>query len=572
MTLPLVLALGARSEPSRAGGRGARGATRAAAASSGKRSRRLGVCDDVRRRAATRPSARSPRSPRFAPRRRAKCSRIVATELTTRTSVDVVPGSRRASEEDARRARRCGRAKRWSATSSAGSSSSGASSATWGASGPCSTCRPSRSPPKICAQLLRLSSGAVSMILNDLSRWGVVRKVWVQGDRRDHFAAEVQLWRMISRVCPSARRPRSSSSWRRAKKRYAFWNQKASAHDPRDRQRAQLQIERIKALLDLARIGKKLLDGLLTTAKLDAEPLTRFMLRRVAAAFLVAPRPSWPLPAALSAQCTRARTLGEVQHRPFQGPVLAPARATGLGERSPPTRKASTRSPPTPPPSRCARPTASTGSTTILRLGISFPAAFRGTDFDNDGKVGFTYKNFLFYTLGAQMQLGAWGIGCPRRFSELRPLAGRANRTIRRSPRRSGKPSRGARAIVLRRSALGSAGACVASRFPSTRRPDGSATNQSRHEWGRPRSRRADPARLLAVAHRRHVSRSRSEGRSGPASAGDTATERPVRRSGQHVASVGARGRSGAFRWARVRSIRVGSTRTTKRRASESRS
>ena len=42
--------------------------------------------------------------------------------------------------------------------------------------------------------------------------------------------------------------------------------------------RAQLQIERINALLDLARMGKKLLDGLLATAKLDAEPLTRFML------------------------------------------------------------------------------------------------------------------------------------------------------------------------------------------------------------------------------------------------------------------------------------------------------
>src|SRR5580692_7327072 len=48
--------------------------------------------------------------------------------------------------------------------------------------------------------LLKLSSGAVSMTLSELSRWGVVRKVWVQGERRDFYAAEVQLWRMISRV------------------------------------------------------------------------------------------------------------------------------------------------------------------------------------------------------------------------------------------------------------------------------------------------------------------------------------------------------------------------------------
>ena len=49
-------------------------------------------------------------------------------------------------------------------------------------------------------ELLQLSSGAVSMTLSELSRWGVVRKVWIQGERKDFFAAEVQLWKMISRV------------------------------------------------------------------------------------------------------------------------------------------------------------------------------------------------------------------------------------------------------------------------------------------------------------------------------------------------------------------------------------
>jgi hypothetical protein len=51
-----------------------------------------------------------------------------------------------------------------------------------------------------------------------------------------------------------------------------------TAQDGRDRARAELQLERIKALHELARLGKRLLDGLLSTAKLDAEPLTRFLL------------------------------------------------------------------------------------------------------------------------------------------------------------------------------------------------------------------------------------------------------------------------------------------------------
>src|SRR5262249_47505092 len=46
-----------------------------------------------------------------------------------------------------------------------------------------------------------------------------------------------------------------------------------------------------------------------------------------------------------------------------------------------------------------------------LSLGVSFPATFRGTDFDNDGKVGFNYDHFIFTTFGASAQLGYFGVG-----------------------------------------------------------------------------------------------------------------------------------------------------------------
>src|SRR6185436_10257205 len=127
-------------------------------------------------------------------------------------------------------------------------------------------------------ELLRLSSGAVSMILSELSRWGVVRKVWIQGDRRDHFAAEVQLWRMISRVLSERERAEIVVFMETCEEALRFLQTKLGGHDPKERARAQLQTERIKALYELARLGKKLLDGLLSTAKLDAEPLARFTL------------------------------------------------------------------------------------------------------------------------------------------------------------------------------------------------------------------------------------------------------------------------------------------------------
>ncbi len=125
---------------------------------------------------------------------------------------------------------------------------------------------------------LRLSSGAVSMILADLARWGVVRRVWIQGDRRDHFAAEVHLWRMISRVLSEREKSEIVVFIESCEEALRFLDGKAKAGEAGERARAELQIERIRALLELARMGKKLLDGLLKSAKLDVEPLTRLVL------------------------------------------------------------------------------------------------------------------------------------------------------------------------------------------------------------------------------------------------------------------------------------------------------
>jgi len=95
----------------------------------------------------------------------------------------------------------------------------------------------------------------------------------------------------------------------------------------------------------------------------------------------------------------------------FQGPVLAPARTTGLGGAFAAYAEG-------------VDAIAANGAAVAVRppyssgwfdydvtLGVSFPAAFRSTDFDNDGSTGFTYENFLFYTLGAQLQLGPYGVG-----------------------------------------------------------------------------------------------------------------------------------------------------------------
>lgn len=142
------------------------------------------------------------------------------------------------------------------------------------------------SPKALTAQELRdkllLSSGAVSMTLTELARWGVVRKVWIQGDRRDHFAAEVHLWRMISRVLAERERAEVSSAIESFEEALRTLEARlASSPGEDDRARALLQRERIRSLLEFAKLGRRMLEGLLSSARLDVEPLRRFVLASV---------------------------------------------------------------------------------------------------------------------------------------------------------------------------------------------------------------------------------------------------------------------------------------------------
>jgi len=123
---------------------------------------------------------------------------------------------------------------------------------------------------------LQLSSGAVSMTLNELTRWGVVKKVWLQGERRDHYAAEGNFWKMISRVFNERERVEVLDAIDIMEDAIRFLNDKAK--EPGERARAQFQEERIRELLDLARLGKQLLDALIKDAKVDGSPLMKVLL------------------------------------------------------------------------------------------------------------------------------------------------------------------------------------------------------------------------------------------------------------------------------------------------------
>jgi hypothetical protein len=131
---------------------------------------------------------------------------------------------------------------------------------------------------------------------------------------------------------------------------------------------------------------------LLQTAKLDAEPLTRFMLgggRRSGCRWTVflLLRTAGPRPVHEPAleRCSIDLFQGQSSRRTNDG---SRRRVRGLCRRG-------RRDFGTPPPLPCASPSFNWFDYD-LTASISFPATFRGTDFDNDRATGFTYNNFLF--------------------------------------------------------------------------------------------------------------------------------------------------------------------------------
>lgn len=127
---------------------------------------------------------------------------------------------------------------------------------------------------------LGLSAGAVSMTVGELGRWGVVKKKWLPGERRDYYVAEGNFWKMISRVFNERERVEILDAIDALEEALEYAEAKLKVVEGPDGDRARLQVERIGQLLELARIGRRLLDALVQKAQVDASPLLSILLGR----------------------------------------------------------------------------------------------------------------------------------------------------------------------------------------------------------------------------------------------------------------------------------------------------
>jgi DNA-binding transcriptional regulator GbsR (MarR family) len=126
--------------------------------------------------------------------------------------------------------------------------------------------------PELCDRL-GISTGLLSMTLGELRGWGVVRPVEIPGDRKEHFEAETNVWRMVSRVL----REREQRAVREAlaifERGLAEVKEALADVDPGVKAAARFKARRLEQLAELSRAALGVLRLLVESARADASPI-----------------------------------------------------------------------------------------------------------------------------------------------------------------------------------------------------------------------------------------------------------------------------------------------------------
>jgi HTH-type transcriptional regulator, glycine betaine synthesis regulator len=115
---------------------------------------------------------------------------------------------------------------------------------------------------------LSLSTGSMSMLLQELQEWSVVKKTWVPGERRDYYEAETSIWKMVSRVL----RERELIWIRDAAENFAAADESLDKIGSKDA-RVQGIAAKVNGLAQLSQVGATLIENILSGESVDALPI-----------------------------------------------------------------------------------------------------------------------------------------------------------------------------------------------------------------------------------------------------------------------------------------------------------
>jgi DNA-binding transcriptional regulator GbsR (MarR family) len=118
-------------------------------------------------------------------------------------------------------------------------------------------------PADTIGERLQMSSGAVSMGLNELQRWAVVRRVGRPGERKEYFEAETDFWKMISKVVNERERFLVRSVRDRLERATDLLRSVAQTREVRTSR------ERLGKLLALVGIAQSVIDAFIISRRAD---------------------------------------------------------------------------------------------------------------------------------------------------------------------------------------------------------------------------------------------------------------------------------------------------------------
>ena len=116
---------------------------------------------------------------------------------------------------------------------------------------------------------LGVSVGNASMTLGALERWGVVHRARVPGRRAEHYTAETDFWKMISRVLDERERREIATAVKIVEAAKAHASRAGESGDAAARRAAAFVNDRLARLHDICALGQTMLDMLLGQLQLD---------------------------------------------------------------------------------------------------------------------------------------------------------------------------------------------------------------------------------------------------------------------------------------------------------------
>jgi DNA-binding transcriptional regulator GbsR (MarR family) len=125
----------------------------------------------------------------------------------------------------------------------------------------------------ICSAL-GISPALASITLQDLLRWGVVRKLSPLGKRRDYYVAEHDLWKMIRKVLKERERAHMESVQDRLGQALGALDvETRSRPDLKSKRTCQFQRMRVEELKAVTATALRLMDALIDEGRMDVSPI-----------------------------------------------------------------------------------------------------------------------------------------------------------------------------------------------------------------------------------------------------------------------------------------------------------